>query len=227
MTVVSDWSHHNKNRGSLQQKRVPLSKKFISRKDRAQDTKRRLYTAAEALFTKHDFDDVSVDRIVRQAGFSKGTFYVHFESKDDLLISLISDYVERVDLDYQAFVDTLSPDLPAADILMQLTDKIMAVMIDTVGAEKMKTLYRAQLTNISKSSAATNYQRLLYKTLTDVFERGKNRNEFSTDLSSEELANHLILAMRGLIYEWCIRYPEFDLKMQAREHFEILLKGIQ
>ncbi|MGI5848996.1 MAG: TetR/AcrR family transcriptional regulator [Christensenellales bacterium] len=198
-----------------------------SRKDRAFETRSRLYATADAMFTQYGFDNVSVDRIVVEAGLSKGTFYVHFESKDDLLVSLISDYVEKVDMDYQAFIDTFSPDMPAADILLHLTEKIMDVIIDTIGLERMKTLYRAQLTNISRSGTAASYQRMLYKTIMDVLDRGMQRREFVTTLTLEELANHLILAMRGLTYEWCIRYPDFDLKTQSRTHFEIILKGIQ
>lgn len=198
-----------------------------SRKERALETKRRLFVTADAMFLQDGFDNVSVDKIVEKAGLAKGTFYVHFASKDELLVSLISGYVEKADLDYQAFIDTFSSDMPATDILMQLAQKIMDVIIDTIGLERMKILYRAQLTNIANFGTATSYQRMLYKTLTDLLNRGMRRGEFLTTLPPKELANHLILAMRGLTYEWCIRYPDFDLKRQARVHFEMILKGIQ
>ena len=38
-------------------------------------------------------DDVSVDSIVKKAGVSKGSFYVHYESKAALVYVLIKDYV--------------------------------------------------------------------------------------------------------------------------------------
>ena len=122
------------------------------KKGRAFETRKRLYATAEALFTRYGFDNVSVDRIVEEAGLAKGTFYVHFKTKDDLLTSLISDYVRKVDMDYQAFIDTFSPDVLAADMLLHLAEKIMDVIIGTIGLERMKTLYRAQLTNISYST---------------------------------------------------------------------------
>ncbi len=197
------------------------------KKGRALETRNRLYATADALFTQYGLDNVSVDRIVEEAGLAKGTFYVHFETKDDLLVSLISDYVKKVDMDYQAFIDTFSPDMPVADILICLVEKIMDVIIDTIGLERMKTLYRAQLTNISYSAPTASYQRMLYKTIMNVLDRGIQRGELATALPLKELANHLILSMRGLIYEWCIRYPDFDLKTQSRAHFELILKGIQ
>lgn len=198
-----------------------------SRKERALETKKHLYAVADRLFTQYGFDDVSVDKIVEEAGLSKGTFYVHFNSKDSLLVALISEYVDKVDVDYQTFIETLSPDMPAADIFLLLIDKIVDVIVDRLGIERMKVLYRAQLMDISNTGTAASYNRMLYTTITDVLTRGIHRREFTTALPLGELVHHLILAMRGLTYEWCIRHPDFDLKAQSRAHFNVLLQGIR
>lgn len=198
-----------------------------SRKEKALATKARLYAAADALFTQYGFDEVSVDRIVEEAGVAKGTFYVHFESRDSLLGALISDFVERVDVDYQAFIDTFPPDLPAADMLLRLVEKIMDVILDTIGLARMKALYRTQLMNISHAGTAASYNRMLYKTIKGVLDKGMQSGEFSAELPLEALSNHLILAMRGILYEWCIRYPDFDLQAQSQAHFRIILRGMR
>jgi AcrR family transcriptional regulator len=52
---------------------------------------RQVLTAARALFTKHGFDATSMDAIAQEAGVSKATLYVHFASKDDLLLALVDD----------------------------------------------------------------------------------------------------------------------------------------
>lgn len=197
-----------------------------SSKEKALETKRRLYAVADTLFTQYGFD-LSVDKIVEEAGVSKGTFYVHFDSKDNLLEELISDYVRKVDLDYQAFIESFSPDMPAAEVLLRLVEKIADVITDTIGVERMKMLYRTQLTNISHSGTAASYNRMLYQTMMDVLKRGIQSREFDLMLPLEEVAHHFILAIRGLTYDWCIRYPDFDLKTRSQAHFNILLKGIQ
>lgn len=168
-----------------------------SRKERALETKNRLYAVADRLFTQYGFDDVSVDKIVEEAGLSKGTFYVHFESKDSLLVALISEYVEKVDVDYQTFIETFPPDMPAADILLLLIEKIMDVIVDTIGLERMKVLYRTQLTNISYNGTSARYNRMLYSTIKDVLVMGIQRREFVATLPLGELVHHMILAMRG------------------------------
>jgi hypothetical protein len=40
------------------------------------------------------------------------------------------------------------------------------------------------------------------------------------------LANHLVLAIRGITFEWCIRYPDYNLREECIKHMDILLRGI-
>lgn len=201
--------------------------KLTRRKEQGEATKKKLYESAQKLFNEYGVDDVSVDNIVESAGVSKGTFYVHFESKDALIASFITDYVNRVDTDYEAFLKTLPPDTPAFDILLSLVGKIFDVIEREVGYENMRILYKVQLTSAYHTQPALGYNRVLYQMLATVLEKGILRREFETSLSVDELSRQLILAMRGLSYEWCIRYPDFNLKEQAHTHFKLLLDGIK
>lgn len=54
-----------------------------------------LMAAAEALFLEKGFAATSVDEIVRLADVAKGTFYLHFRSKDDMLIALRQRFIDR------------------------------------------------------------------------------------------------------------------------------------
>ncbi|TCT14887.1 TetR family transcriptional regulator [Natranaerovirga pectinivora] len=57
--------------------------------DKAKKTKRKILEAAEALFYEKDISKTSVNEIVEKAGVAKGTFYLYFESKDELAWSLV------------------------------------------------------------------------------------------------------------------------------------------
>jgi AcrR family transcriptional regulator len=52
--------------------------------------------AAIRLWEREDFDDITVDDIVAAADVSKGTFYYHFTRKEDLLVELGWETVDRV-----------------------------------------------------------------------------------------------------------------------------------
>ena len=59
------------------------------RQQRADDTKRRLVAAAAELFAQKGYHDTTVDEIARLAGVAKGTFFVHFPTKDAVITVLM------------------------------------------------------------------------------------------------------------------------------------------
>lgn len=63
-------------------------------------TRTLLIRAASELFGTQGYDRTSVDRIIRQAGVSKGAFYHHFSSKEEILdavtASIVSDLMNVV-----------------------------------------------------------------------------------------------------------------------------------
>ena len=195
-------------------------------KEQGAETKKRLFECAEKLFQQYDYKDVSVEAITKAAGVTKGTFYVHFDSKDTLYIALFSTYVEHLDLDYTAFLDSLPPDLPVADTLMAFAGEIIDLMVDKVGYDNLRTVYQLQLTNALDMHTITGYSREIYKLFNDILDRGIQRGEFKTSLPLEILTKHFVMAIRGLTYEWCIRYPDFNLKEQVLAHYKLLLFGI-
>ncbi|WP_188196567.1 TetR/AcrR family transcriptional regulator [Nonomuraea sp. SYSU D8015] len=54
-----------------------------------------LLDAAERLVLADGVDTLKIDDVVVGAGVAKGTFYLHFASKDDLIAALRDRYVER------------------------------------------------------------------------------------------------------------------------------------
>ncbi len=50
----------------------------------------RIINTAERLFARHGFHAIGLDRILAEVGVTKTTFYKHFESKDDLIIAVLT-----------------------------------------------------------------------------------------------------------------------------------------
>lgn len=194
---------------------------------KGEKTKQKLFAAAAQLFGQYEFDDVTVDTIVEAAGVAKGTFYIYFESKDALIASFLSDYVNGIDGDYKAHLDSLSPGTTARDMLLSLISRIADVLTDTIGYHRMRNVYKAQLTGAPNMDVVKDYNRKLYQMFADVLGQGIERREFITALPLETLTKHFVMAIRGISYEWCIRYPDFDLKEQALAHFSLLLSAIE
>lgn len=194
---------------------------------KGEKTKEKLFCSAAKLFNQYNFEEVTIDRIVEEAGVAKGTFYIYFESKDALIAAFLSDYVSKVDTDYRTFLESFPTGTSTSDLLLGLIDKITATLTHTIGYTSMKTVYKLLLTDDIDVSAITGFNRELYQVFADVINIGFERGDFQSALSVNELARHFVAAIRGLCYEWCIRYPDFDLKAQALSHFKIMLDGIQ
>ena len=58
------------------------------RQERSKETRRGLIRTATWLWSERGFDDVTVEEICSAAGVGRTTFYLHFQSKEELLNSL-------------------------------------------------------------------------------------------------------------------------------------------
>jgi len=60
------------------------------RQAQADDTRARLFAAAAKLFATRGYHETTVDQIAREAGVAKGTFFVHFATKDAVVSELVA-----------------------------------------------------------------------------------------------------------------------------------------
>lgn len=200
--------------------------KIDKRKISGMETKKKIYAVARQLVREQGFDKVSVDTIVEKAGVSKGAFYVHFDSKDALGALLISEASTEADMDYGSLLKSIPADMNPSDTFFLLVAKVCDFIV-SLGYENIKTLYRLHLTKTIDTNSALNYNRELYMLFKEVLGKGIDEGVFKKDLTVDDLSRHCVLAIRGLTYEWCIRYPDFNLKAQTLDHFKILMDGIK
>jgi AcrR family transcriptional regulator len=198
-----------------------------ARELKAAETKNKIYKSAEELFSKYSFNEVSVNKIVERAGVAKGTFYVHFESKHALIADLINDYVSRIDMDYRAYLESIPPTQSTDVVLLSFIRKIAEVLTDKIGCDNMKAVYKAQIDKDISIEALMGYNRSIYKMFENILEMGIHSNEFKSALPPDILARHFMMAFRGITYEWCVRYPEFDFVAQVIQHFKLIVSGLK
>ncbi len=84
---------------------------------RSEETRSRIFEAAIKLFSRHDYNQASVDDICTEAGISKGAFYHHFESKQALFLALLDHWLQAIDNAVEASKDKTAP-----ETFMQITE---------------------------------------------------------------------------------------------------------
>src|SRR5580693_10562783 len=66
------------------------------RSSRVGDKRERILDAAVRVFARKGFHSTRVSEVAKAAGVADGTIYLYFKSKDELLVSLFEDRVERL-----------------------------------------------------------------------------------------------------------------------------------
>jgi AcrR family transcriptional regulator len=70
--------------------------KLMSPRPNVSDERKvQILNAAESVFTKKGFDEARMDDIAEKTGLSKGTLYLYFKSKDDLIIAILDRIFKR------------------------------------------------------------------------------------------------------------------------------------
>jgi AcrR family transcriptional regulator len=59
------------------------------------ETREKLFEAAAQIFADRGIGAASIETIAAAAGFTRGAFYSNFESKDDLIVAMLEDHVDR------------------------------------------------------------------------------------------------------------------------------------
>lgn len=81
-----------------------------------QRTRARIVECARMLFNRYGYDNVSIDRVMEEAELTRGGFYNHFKSKEELFAAAVSSFLMGRGAQWraEAGVDTSGPPRKAA-----------------------------------------------------------------------------------------------------------------
>lgn len=104
-------------------------------------TLEKLVDAALHLFGEAGYERATVDRICAEAGFSKGAFYAHFKSKEELFLHILEARLAR----NQARVQELCRmNGSAHDWLLRLLDTLLDFSAENQGVRALSMEFMAQ-----------------------------------------------------------------------------------
>lgn len=196
------------------------------REQKSELARQKIYASAEKLLIQLGPKAVSVDAIVRDANVAKGSFYLHYESKDQLIALILRDLVNKKDAEYRQFLSSLQSETDTATALLKLVEHIIDILMNTIGLQNMSLIYKYSLTKTVDTNAVMDYQRDIYRLFYDLFTKGIRRDEFHTTQTAEMLAKHCVLLLRASTFEWCIR-DDYNYLAETQKHFKVFLEGIQ
>ena len=98
------------------------------------EVRQRLLEAADKLIHEQGFPSLRIEEIVEQAKLSIGTFYLYFESKDDLFINLVIENTGQLQMRLEAAAQT-----PGS--VLQRLDRVLNTYLDFVKEHERGFLY--------------------------------------------------------------------------------------
>jgi AcrR family transcriptional regulator len=87
-----------------------------------EETHKRLYECSLTVFRRDGFTDAKIDDIAKMAGVSRGTFYFHFPTKDDVLLEMLY----QVESGNLAAINALPEETPLERVLEVFLDSMSA-----------------------------------------------------------------------------------------------------
>lgn len=197
-------------------------KKALGRKERGLRTRQRIYRTAIELFARKGYENVSVDEICRRPGLTKGAFYAHFRSKDQIILEEFM----NMDRHYAAAAENLPPEASSLEKLRRFNREAIRLMSE-LGVTLMRVLYHSQIAPHMREPYLINPARNLYLITERLIREGQEKGEIRSDLPAAELTTVLINAFRGQLYHWCLTDGSFDLLEACDQLMELILRGIR
>ena len=166
-----------------------------------EDTRRRILKAAFAEFYRHGFQGGSLNRIVDEAGTTKGALFHHFEGKNDLGYAVVEEIIQpRIKaLWLDPLADSIDPITDAKQAVRQFIKQEQANGRLAQGcplnnlAQEMSPLDEGFRIRIEKVYSAWR------ESLESAFARGIKAGKVRRDISPRNVAAFVVSALAGII----------------------------
>jgi AcrR family transcriptional regulator len=182
--------------------------------------------AALDVFSAKGFSAARIDDVASAAGVAKGTIYLYFKSKDDLLEAIVGATIGALLVNFEQAV--ASSPAPASQIFRMMGEVIASAVDDP---DRRRVLYLVMSEGARFPAIADFYHREIIsrgmKLLRAIVAKGVESGEFQSD----ELARfpQLVLAPALVAAIWAVvfgRIEPLDARAMLDAHFDLLLRAI-
>lgn len=191
---------------------------------RAEHTRAAILDAAQTCFAQHGYDATGVAEICRQAGISKGAFYHHFPSKQEVYLELLNAWLAQLDrqmVALQAGGETVPQALRAMSAMLpqvfQVASGQLPIFLDFwAQAARQPHLWQATIAPFQ------HYRNFLTGLLNTGLEEGSLQD------TEPELAAQLLIAIAvGVLLQGLLDPEKADWGQVAQRGIEGYLRSIE
>lgn len=192
----------------------------MTQEQRSRQTQQKILEAAQVLFSTRGFDQSGIDDICRQAGITKGAFYHHYSSKQQLLVELFNHWIDEV-------AQKINPQMLQSDNALELLLRVMESMEPAFARAKgqlpifvdlyIKGLNDQQLKKVNQQS----YQKFL-DFFSGIAQEGIQEGTITAD-DAQEVAKILFSLTIGFMVQGLLNPRGADWSALTKKSIKMLL----
>jgi AcrR family transcriptional regulator len=194
------------------------------RPDVSEERKSQILNAAEEVLTRKGIADARMDDIAEETGLSKGTIYLYFKSKDELILAILDRIFQH---EFRQLENLKLDDLSATDAVWKLTDLLVKdilkiLRIIPIIYEFLALAFRNQYVQRVLQQYVNRYLMIFEP----IIQRGIDSGEFRrVDVHEVAIAGSAII--EGTLLLWVYDNTIIDPETHIRSGIKILLEGIK
>ena len=194
------------------------------RPDISEERKGQIMNAAEEVFMQKGFDNARMDDIAEETGLSKGTLYLYYKSKNDLIIAILDRIFQR---EFRAFENIDLSNVSATETMGLFTDTVandikIFLRLMPIAYEFLALAFR----NKSVQGVLKIYVNRYMNILIPIIQKGIDSGEFrSVDAHEVAIASGAI--MEGTMLIWVYDKSLVDPEHHIRSGMKLLLEGVK
>lgn len=198
-------------------------------KEEAEKTRARIMASALALFVKKGYEHTTFTDIAARLKMTKGAVYWHFETKEDLLIALVREMIEKF---HRQLGDLLAQDLTFLQVAETIIARACRIVEDPKGAAFF-LLLQTQVKWRADSMAETRAQLLAndtngpYHCFIRAVENDIAAGRVRADVNPVALAAVSMAVWTGLVRSKIEKFLECDLEKTLRKTYEAMWNSIK
>jgi AcrR family transcriptional regulator len=193
------------------------------RPDVSEERKDQIMNAAEEVFTKKGFDEARMDDIAEKTGLSKGTLYLYFKSKEDLVIAIL----DRIFMGaFKQLITREVVEASATEAIWRFTeeairDYLKMLRMMPIAYEFLALAFRNKIVQ----RALKQYFDVYMDALIPLIQRGIDSGEFR-QVDAEEVAIAAGAIFEGTVLLWVYDNTRINVERHIRSGIQLLLEGV-
>ena len=189
----------------------------------SEDTRDKILSVANKLFSRFGFHKTSMDEIAKIARKAKGSLYYHFASKEDLFTEIVNK--EIISLKNQLSIIVEDTDLSASGKMKKYLIKRMEVLNEAANYhETLKADFFEHFDFIDDiRSELDNWEK---ENLRKIIQQGVDANEFTTIQDMNVLLDMFIMVLKGLEIPFFLQNKYNKYSPYFEGLMSILTKGL-